>query len=105
MDSQLISFIISILSGAIGGNAAPAFKKELSLGAIGSTLAGVLGGGLGTELLPTIFQALDITGTANHILSGIVGGLFVSAVAGYIKHQLNKKEVPEKTDQPALPQM
>ena len=44
---NLISLIIEAVSGAVGGNIAGAAMKEKSLGTLGNSIAGIVGGGLG----------------------------------------------------------
>jgi uncharacterized membrane protein YeaQ/YmgE (transglycosylase-associated protein family) len=44
---DITNLIIEAVSGAVGGNVAGAALKEKSLGLIGNSLAGVVGGGLG----------------------------------------------------------
>jgi uncharacterized membrane protein YeaQ/YmgE (transglycosylase-associated protein family) len=39
---DIVSLIISLVSGAVGGNAAGALMKDKSLGALGNSLAGIL---------------------------------------------------------------
>jgi hypothetical protein len=43
---NIISLIIEAISGAIGGNVAGAAMKENSLGTVGNSIAGIVGGGL-----------------------------------------------------------
>src|SRR5262249_18874625 len=56
----IIGWIISLISGIIGGNLAGSAMKEQSLGALGNSLAGLVGGGLGGQLL----SALGVLGGA-----------------------------------------
>jgi hypothetical protein len=51
---DIISLIVSLVSGLIGGNAAGATMKDGALGAVGNTLAGLAAGGLGASLLPAL---------------------------------------------------
>ena len=51
---NIISLIIEIISGAIGGNVAGAAMKESSLGTVGNSIAGIVGGGLGGTILQSI---------------------------------------------------
>ena len=44
---DLTQILIQLVSGALGGNAAGAVAKESSLGTLGNTIVGALGGGLG----------------------------------------------------------
>ena len=47
---DLTSLIIQVISGAIGGNAAGTAAKDMSLGPLGNTIAGALGGGVGGQI-------------------------------------------------------
>ena len=51
---DIMSLIVSLLSGAVGGNAAGALLKDKTLGALGNSIAGILGGGVGATLLQAI---------------------------------------------------
>jgi len=44
--SGIIGVIISLISGAVGGNIAGGVLKEQSLGTVGNTIAGLVGGAL-----------------------------------------------------------
>src|SRR6266581_3332338 len=46
---DITSLRIEAVSGAIGGNVAGAAMKENSLGTVGNSIAGILGGGLGRD--------------------------------------------------------
>jgi uncharacterized membrane protein YeaQ/YmgE (transglycosylase-associated protein family) len=48
---DLVGLLISVISGAVGGNIAGAAMQDKSLGTLGNSIAGVLGGGLGGGLL------------------------------------------------------
>ena len=48
---NLLPIIIQLISGAVGGNVAGALMKNLSLGTLGNSIAGILGGGLGGQML------------------------------------------------------
>jgi len=50
----LLPLIIQLISGAAGGNVAVALMKNLSLGTLGNSIAGVAGGGIGGQLLSLI---------------------------------------------------
>ena len=51
---NIISLIIQAISGAVGGNVAGAAMKENSLGTVGNSIAGIVGGGLGGTILQSI---------------------------------------------------
>ena len=48
---NLVSLIIQIISGAVGGNVAGGLLKQYDLGVLGNSIAGILGGGIGGQLL------------------------------------------------------
>ena len=78
---NIISLIIEIISGAIGGNVAGAAMKESSLGTVGNSIAGIVGGGLGGTILQSITGnvasgggSLDLTTILSNVAGGGVGG-------------------------------
>ena len=46
-----MELIISLISGAVGGNLAGGLMKNLSLGTLWNSIAGIAGGGIGGSLL------------------------------------------------------
>lgn len=87
---DIISLIVNLISGAIGGNLAAAVLKDQSLGTIGNSVAGILGGGIGAVVLQALGASvgtggLDIGSLIASILSGGVGGAIVMAVIGLIR--------------------
>ena len=88
------SLIIDLISGAIGGNAAGAAMPDKSLGTLGNTIAGLVGGGLGGQTLQALVPALSGSGSsdlggilANIAGSGVGGGLLM-AIISVIKNAL-----------------
>jgi uncharacterized membrane protein YeaQ/YmgE (transglycosylase-associated protein family) len=86
---DFLNLIISLISGAIGGNVAGAALKDQSLGTAGNSIAGILGGGLGGMILQSLGAAggggLDFGSLIASIASGGVGGGIVLVVIGLIK--------------------
>ena len=85
MEEILISFI----SGGFGGNIAGALMKNKSLGVLGNTIAGLLGGGLGGQLLSMIGLGGD--GMLANIGGSAVGGGLLMVVVSLIKGAMAKK--------------
>ncbi|MDY0296685.1 MAG: hypothetical protein RB296_05140 [Acidobacteriota bacterium] len=88
--------IIQLISGALGGVGAGGLMKKLSLGTIGNSIAGILGGGIGGQLLGLLGMAPaagsgDLGGIISSILGGGVGGGVLMAIIGAIKKALVKK--------------
>jgi hypothetical protein len=97
----IIGFIIEIIAGAIGGNAAGAGAKNYSLGTAGNSIAGAVGGlilgqilsaiGIGEPGMATAEGApaaggLDVGALISQVLGGGVGGAVLTLIAGAIKN-------------------
>ena len=93
---NIISLIIQLVSGAVGGNIAGAAMKENSLGTAGNSIAGIVGGGLGGMILQSVMGAaaggsLDLSTILSNVAGGGVGGAILMAVIGLIKNAMAKK--------------
>jgi hypothetical protein len=95
---NIISLIIEVVSGAVGGNIAGAAMKENSLGTAGNSIAGIVGGGLGGMILQSIMGAaaagggsLDLGTIVSNVAGGGVGGAILMALIGLIKSAMAKK--------------
>ena len=94
---NIISLIIEAVSGAVGGNVAGAAMKENSLGTVGNSIAGIVGGGLGGTLLQSVLGgatagggSMDLTTILSNVAGGGVGGAILMAVIGIIKNKMAK---------------
>lgn len=94
---NLLPLIIQLLSGGVGGNIAGSLMKKSSLGTLGNSIAGILGGGIGGQLLNLLGVAaaggggLDIGTIIGSIAGGGVGGGVLMAIIGLIKNAVSKK--------------
>jgi hypothetical protein len=94
---DVASLLVQLVSGAVGGNAAGAAMKKLSLGTIGNSIVGILGGGLGGQILAALGMAGDAGGATDaggivaNIAGGGVGGAVLLAIIGAIKNAMGKK--------------
>ena len=88
---DLVTLLISVISGAVGGNIAGAAMQDKSLGTLGNSIAGVLGGGVGAALLKAlgVFAqspgTLDIGTILGSVASGGVGGAVLLIIVSLIK--------------------
>ncbi len=88
--------IISLIAGAVGGNGAGALLKNLSLGTLGNSIVGILGGGLGATLLGMLGDGtgapagMDMGSIISSIASGGVGGGVLMAIVGVLKGMMSK---------------
>ncbi|MEL6477893.1 MAG: hypothetical protein AAFR17_11255 [Pseudomonadota bacterium] len=90
----MLGLIISLVSGAVGGNVAGAVLKNLNLGMVGNSIAGILGGAGLSQLLPLVGMSigdptagggLDIGTIISSLVSGGVGGAGAMALVGAIR--------------------
>ncbi len=102
--NEILPWILSLGSGAIGGNLAGAVLKNFSLGKIGNSLAGILGGGLGAKLLAMLGIAgaagaagastsggLDLSSILANLGGGAAGGGLLVSVIGMVKQMMGGK--------------
>lgn len=88
--------IISLLSGAAGGNIAGRLLKNLDLGPLGNSIAGIIGGGLGQQILASLGSAdaaaagLDFGSIIQSVAGGGVGGGIVMVIVGVIRSMMAK---------------
>ena len=95
---NIVSLIIQVISGAVGGNVAGAAMQEKSLGTVGNSIAGIVGGGLGGTILQMVMGGaaaggggLDLQSILANVAGGGVGGAILMAVIGIIKNAMAKK--------------
>lgn len=80
-----MDLIVSLLLGAAGGNIGGTLIKKISLGNIGNSLSGLIGGGMGAQIFQSAMSTATNTILAN-IIGGVAGGILVMALLGIIKH-------------------
>ena len=97
----IIGLIIQLVSGAVGGNIAGAAMKQYDLGTIGNSIAGLIGGGVGAQIIGALVGGgtgtgtdlagaggLDIGSIIGQIASGGVGGGILMVIVGLIKQAM-----------------
>jgi len=92
---SMLPLIINLISGAVGGNVAGGLMKKLSLGTMGNSIVGILGGGAGGALLGMLgidagAGTTDIAGILGSVASGGVGGGVLMAIIGVLKNAFAK---------------
>ena len=91
-----IPLLLQLIGGAVGGNAAGAVAKNSSLGGVGNTIAGALGGGVGMQILGPLLGlggaaaggGLDIGTILSGLLGGGVTGGIVQLIVGMLKKRM-----------------
>lgn len=95
---DVIPLIIQLASGAVGGNVAGAVLKKFSLGTVGNSIVGILGGGIGGQLLGMLGVggasggggAMDVGSILTSVAGGGVGGGVLMAIIGFIRKAMGK---------------
>jgi len=92
---SLLPLIVQLISGAVGGNVAGGILKNFSLGTAGNSIVGILGGGIGGQLLgmmgvATSTGGMDVASVIGSLASGGVGGSVLMVIAGLVKKTLAK---------------
>ncbi len=90
---DILTLLIQLISGAIGGNVAGSLQKNISLGTLGNTLAGLIGGGIGGQILQSALNlpsvvgetALDPMALLTQIASGGVSGGVALALVSLLR--------------------
>jgi hypothetical protein len=95
----IVGLIIQLISGAVGGNIAGSAMKQYNLGTLGNSIAGVIGGGVGAQIIGALLGAggtgaeaaagsMDIGSIIGQIASGGVGGGILMVIVGLIKQAM-----------------
>ena len=94
----IVGLIIQLISGAVGGNIAGSALKQYNLGTLGNSIAGVIGGGVGAQIIGALLGGgtgaeaaaggLDIGSIIGQIASGGVGGGILMVIVGLIKQAM-----------------
>jgi len=97
---NIVALIIQLISGAVGGNIAGAILKKYDLGPLGNSIVGIIGGGLGGQLLSMLGAGgaggaaaaggLDIGSIVSSVAGGGVGGAILMVIIGIIKQAMAK---------------
>jgi hypothetical protein len=94
----IVGLIIQLISGAVGGNIAGSALKQYNLGTMGNSIAGVIGGGVGAQIIGALLGggtgaeaaagSMDIGSIIGQIVSGGVGGGILMVIVGLIKQAM-----------------
>ncbi|WP_296312977.1 hypothetical protein [Winogradskyella sp. UBA3174] len=97
---EYLPLIIQLISGAGGGIVAGKLMKGSSLGTLWNSVAGIVGGGLGGQVLGMLglggaaaaeaSTGMDLTSILSSVAGGGVGGGIVMVVIGMIKKAMAK---------------
>lgn len=92
---DITHLIVELVSGAVGGNVAGAAMQDKSLGTIGNSIAGIVGGGIGGTILQTVMGSaavggggMDMQSILANVGGGGVGGAILMIIVGIIKQKM-----------------
>jgi hypothetical protein len=94
----VIGLIIQLVSGAAGGNIAGSVLKQYDLGVVGNSIVGLIGGGVGAQVLGALLGTgaggaaaaggLDIGAIVEQIAAGGAGGGILMVIVGIVKQAM-----------------
>jgi uncharacterized membrane protein YeaQ/YmgE (transglycosylase-associated protein family) len=100
---NVMGIVTDLIAGGVGGNIAGAVLKKFDLGPIGNTVAGIVGGVGGGQLLGMLMSGgaaaatsaasgggMDMSSILGNVAGGGVGGAVLMAIIGVIKTQMSK---------------
>lgn len=87
---SLIPLLVQLASGAAGGNVVGGLLKNLSLGPVGNSVTGAVGGGIASQLLPILLGPGVLEGIVGQIAGGGVSGAVLTAIVGLIRSMMSK---------------
>jgi uncharacterized membrane protein YeaQ/YmgE (transglycosylase-associated protein family) len=99
---DITNLLVQLISGAVGGNVAGAAMKKSSLGTLGNSIAGILGGGLGAQIMAALGKAGPVAGDpaatamsleqiVSNVAGGGIGGAVLIAIIGFIRKSMAAK--------------
>ena len=98
MSGTVVNLIIQLIVGVIGGNAAGSTLKDYSLGGLGNTIAGSIGGVGGGQVSALDPDAgwsrrrmFDVGAVIGQLVGGGAGGAILTMVAGLVKKMMESK--------------
>lgn len=88
----LISFVLSLLSGAVGGNVAGNALKKYDLGMAWNTVVGLVGGAIGgpfTNMM--MLHPESLFGVITNIVASGAAGTIMVFIVGFIKNAFTNR--------------
>src|SRR5262245_6655325 len=88
---DIFSMMIQLIAGAVGGNIASKLLKELDLGPLGNSIAGIVGGGIGGQALRLLgfgvggSGLMDVGSLLGSVVAGGVGGGMLLTIIFFIR--------------------
>jgi hypothetical protein len=99
MSGTVINLIIQLVAGVIGGNGAGSALKDYSLGGLGNTIVGAIGGVGGGQVLQSLIPMLvgttgggfDVGAIVGQLVGGGASGAILTLIVGVVKNMMASK--------------
>jgi hypothetical protein len=98
----IVGLIVQLISGVAGANVAGLALKQYDLGIIGNSIAGVIGGGIGAQIIGVLLDGGEgaVVGAGGYnigtliaqVASGGVGGGALLVLVGLMKHAMGDEK-------------
>jgi hypothetical protein len=93
---NLTTLIIQLIAGALGGHGVGTLSKDTSLGPLGNTIAGALGGGVLGQIISALLgvggtaaaSGLDVSSIVSAFVTGGVSGGVTTLIVAFLKAKL-----------------
>jgi hypothetical protein len=93
---NLTTLIIQLIAGALGGHGVGTLSKDTSLGPLGNTIAGALGGGVLGQIVSALLgvgstaaaSGLDVGSIVSAFVTGGVSGGVTTLIVAFLKAKL-----------------
>ncbi len=86
MDPTIVSFLVSLVSGAVGGNVGGVIAKAKSMGPMWNTILGAIGG-VGAGQLTELLGGFGSSGQIGNLGMSAVVGAVLPLIVGYFKNK------------------
>ena len=97
---DIVSLIIQLVAGAVGGNVAGKANTKFNMGGAGNSIVGAVGGLILGQIVQRVTggavtadqaaaatQGMDIAGILSSLIGGGAGGAALSAIVGALKNR------------------
>src|SRR5262245_18774879 len=94
MSRSIVNLMCQLVAGAAGGNLSGSLLKQYNLGSLGNSIAVIVGGGLGGQLLGMLVGGgasgggMDIGSLLAQVACGGVGGGILLVLVGLVRQML-----------------
>ena len=86
---NLTTLIVQLIAGALGGYAAGSLSRDMSLGTLGNSVVGALGGGVGGQILVAMLGLGGSVQIVSALVTGGASGDLAALLIGFLKSRIS----------------